>query len=836
MKIPNTPELQKCLTDGGYPRLASEPDFDFDATDEATFQVSLQVVAKQHPELSTPDQEEHLKARAAYRTILLRQSRNPNAQGMTGRLDTQFQSLFNQLSALLVVVAEQAKDDRTYYASQHQRHKENQDRSHEINESVAEHAKEVMETLGVWKSEISKADLTLLQFVRDIALQTNRGLDFVADTVNDASNAVKEQLTEISKQIITRIQLTSDEADKVADTNHTELKERLEALYKYQYDKDTTFDVDFTKFKKKLKWWLIAAAVLFALLILAAPHLHAQAQVPTLPSYVVAACGDALPANFNVIGGRSFLVRDMNGLLCAGVTVSASVNTTGLASSANQTNGLQKVQIVDAGGDVATVTGNALDVNAVVNIPSALTVTTQLGTGSGTVVVTGSASDGTTATFSPVQVGGVDSTGKVQAVAVDPNGTTVIVGGTTALSVTGTITAVTSITNPVTVGNTVTTTFLTSNIATNISQLGGTTISAATTSGIMPVAGTGTAGVNQPTALAVQGITGGIAQPISGTVTITDGAGAVNVIVDSGVITTVSAVTAISNALPAGANAIGKLAANDGVDIGDVTINNLAGNPVIVSFVTSNISTNTAQLGGTVISAAVTAGMMPVSGTVNAGQNNLVALPIQGVTSGVPVSENITQLGTTAISTAVTAGIMPVAGTVTAGTNNASALPIQGVTGGVPIVVNQTQLNGVTVLTGSGTSGTSQRVTIANPDPCVSGYTKAVYVISIATSTTVVTGSTSQVPYICSINIGPIASATNVAAVTGTGTLCATNIAGLFGGTTAANGWNFAANGGITMGNGQGWITKGSLSAGNICLILSAANQINGSITYVIAP
>lgn len=37
-------------------------------------------------------------------------------------------------------------------------------------------------------------------------------------------------------------------------------------------------------------------------------------------------------------------------------------------------------------------------------------------------------------------------------------------------------------------------------------------------------------------------------------------------------VTTVSAVTAISNALPAGTNAIGKLAANSGVDIGDVDV------------------------------------------------------------------------------------------------------------------------------------------------------------------------------------------------------------------------------------------------------------------------
>lgn len=41
-------------------------------------------------------------------------------------------------------------------------------------------------------------------------------------------------------------------------------------------------------------------------------------------------------------------------------------------------------------------------------------------------------------------------------------------------------------------------------------------------------------------------------------------------------VTTVTAVTAISNALPAGTNAIGKLAANSGVDIGDVDITSIA--------------------------------------------------------------------------------------------------------------------------------------------------------------------------------------------------------------------------------------------------------------------
>lgn len=44
----------------------------------------------------------------------------------------------------------------------------------------------------------------------------------------------------------------------------------------------------------------------------------------------------------------------------------------------------------------------------------------------------------------------------------------------------------------------------------------------------------------------------------------------------TGVIATVGAVTSITNALPAGTNAIGKLAANSGVDIGDVDITSIA--------------------------------------------------------------------------------------------------------------------------------------------------------------------------------------------------------------------------------------------------------------------
>lgn len=63
------------------------------------------------------------------------------------------------------------------------------------------------------------------------------------------------------------------------------------------------------------------------------------------------------------------------------------------------------------------------------------------------------------------------------------------------------------------------------------------------------------------------------------TIAVTQATGTnLHAVVDSGTITTVStvtAVTAITNALPAGSNAIGKLAANSGVDIGDVDVTSL---------------------------------------------------------------------------------------------------------------------------------------------------------------------------------------------------------------------------------------------------------------------
>ena len=117
----------------------------------------------------------------------------------------------------------------------------------------------------------------------------------------------------------------------------------------------------------------------------------------------------------------------------------------------------------------------------------------------------------------------------------------------------------------------------------------------------------------------------------------------------------------------------------------------------------------------------------------------------------------------------------------------------------------------------------------------MAGYTKGFTAISLTTSSQIVTGATGQFLYVCAINV-VAAAATNVAVVSGTGTVCATSIGGIFGGTTAATGWNFAANGGIALGNGGASVGRADTTGENLCILVSAANQISGSIVTVLAP
>lgn len=105
-----------------------------------------------------------------------------------------------------------------------------------------------------------------------------------------------------------------------------------------------------------------------------------------------------------------------------------------------------------------------------------------------------------------------------------------------------------------------------------------------------------------------------VTQPVSGTVTAnatlaaetTKVIGTVNIAAAQtlATVTTVGAVTGITNALPAGTNAIGKLAANSGVDIGDVDVTSLTGGTIAHD---SADSGNPIKIGGRAINAEITA-------------------------------------------------------------------------------------------------------------------------------------------------------------------------------------------------------------------------------------
>ena len=79
-------------------------------------------------------------------------------------------------------------------------------------------------------------------------------------------------------------------------------------------------------------------------------------------------------------------------------------------------------------------------------------------------------------------------------------------------------------------------------------------------------------------------------------------------------VTTVGAVTSLTNALPAGTNAIGKLAANSGVDIGDVDVTSISAGTNTIGGVISQPSTSAAYDGTTACTIKRLSGIATASG------------------------------------------------------------------------------------------------------------------------------------------------------------------------------------------------------------------------------
>lgn len=268
---------------------------------------------------------------------------------------------------------------------------------------------------------------------------------------------------------------------------------------------------------------------------------------------------EALTAVSSISGQDEYLFSTNHAL-----NVNASVSISGVATSANQTNGQQLTQIVDAGGDAVTVTGGKLDVNASF-LPSG-TQDVNIANVAGAAISQG---HGTAATAIRVELptdgtglvglnAGTNNIGDVDVLTVpaDPFG-----ANADAASATGSISAklrfIAStgipITGTVTVGP---------HAVTNAGTFAVQATLAAETTKVIGTVNQGTS--PWVTSNATTSVVGNGAAATAQRVTLANDS--------TGIIATVGAVTAITNALPAGTNAIGKLAANSGVDIGDIDV------------------------------------------------------------------------------------------------------------------------------------------------------------------------------------------------------------------------------------------------------------------------
>lgn len=292
----------------------------------------------------------------------------------------------------------------------------------------------------------------------------------------------------------------------------------------------------------------------------------------------------------NTQGAASQVQLDSSGNVPVSGTI--SVDTTGLATSTNQTNGNQKVQIVDAGGDAVTVTGSKLDVNATIDTTGLATSAaqtdksqfTKITDGTDTALVTAAGEQNVIATAQPgVDIGDVtiNNASGGSAVNIQDGGNSITVDGTVAVS--GTVTVGShAVTNAGTFAVQENGAALTSLqlIDDTVATLGTTTYTEASTKG---------------------NVIGAVRRDANTSLVDTT-----NEVAPLQVNATGELKVAQIQALPAGTNAIGKLAANDGVDVGDVTINNASGasavnvqdggNSLTVDYATTGSGTATGAL------------------------------------------------------------------------------------------------------------------------------------------------------------------------------------------------------------------------------------------------
>jgi hypothetical protein len=331
------------------------------------------------------------------------------------------------------------------------------------------------------------------------------------------------------------------------------------------------------------------------------------------------------------------------------------------------------------------------------------------------------------------------------------------------------------------------------------------------------------ANVTAGNALVVDG--SAVTQPVSGTVTVTDGAGALNTIIDSGSVTVSDGAGALNVIVDSGAATVTGPAADGAA---------LSGNPVRIAGSdgtnAQNIVTDAAgELQVDVLTLpSVTIGTFPDNEPINVAQMNGVAVTMGNGAAGTGV-QRVTIASDSTGQVAVAS--LPNEGQQTA----ANSISVTPDSDNDSIGATASAVPGEATYMG-GTDGTN--LVGIYVDPC-QREAKSFYRIDIVTATTVeiAAATASEHHYICSINL-VAAGADNVIIVEDdTATNCPSPTAGVSsGGTTAAEGWNFAANGGLTQGDGSSAIMRTSTANRSICIITSAAVQLSGVITYVTAP
>lgn len=403
-----------------------------------------------------------------------------------------------------------------------------------------------------------------------------------------------------------------------------------------------------------------------------------------------------------------------------------------------------------------------------------------------------------------------------------------------------------------------------------VKTISGSTTAVTQTTSPWIVAGGGTAGSPGTAALTIQGIGGGTAVPISGSVTAACSTAcevspttAANTLsnqfftqLSNGtngqtfMSTTTSSkfgadmnILSILGTAPTSAGFLDIKGADGNVFVRQTTAANL--NATVVGTGTFATQSAITAASGSIASGAVASGAVAsgafASGSIASGACALGCIADGGlVTLGAKADAKSTATDTTAITAmqvlkeisfmAQTPAALPANQSVNVAQLNGHTTVECGVNGCLSVGGNiadgsaLTSNNDPIVMAGKGSGNARVPVVCDNWAPFTLASTTALKIITLASS---------KNTYICSINIVS-GAANNVALIDGTNstTDCNGSTHGMAGGTTAATGWNFAANGGLTQGSGIGVIAATVTVSHDVCLLASGSGQISGVMSY----